>query len=236
VRNCNGDRLTATRTSSGQSAASAPGAAQHQAAEPVDQAGILGDGDELRRRNHAAFGVRPPHQRLEAGDVPGREIDQRLVIGAASTSFWMASRRPASILRRLWARASIPVSKKLKVPREIVLGARQRHVGILEKFFGLVAIAGAAIAMPIAGANSRWNGRQTNRDRRSPPAAFSPARPHRPGASVRSGRIANSSELRRASVSSSRNVDRRRLATARKSLSPMPLPSGIVDRLEVIEA
>src|ERR1700733_9289491 len=45
--------------------------------------------------------------------------------------------------------------------------------------------------------------------------------------------IANSSELRRASVSSSRNVDRSRLATARNSLSPMPWPSESLTALKL---
>ena len=56
------------------------GAAQHQPAERIDQAGLFGDGDEFGRRDHAALGMRPAHQRLEAGDAPGRKVDQWLII------------------------------------------------------------------------------------------------------------------------------------------------------------
>ena len=51
----------------------AAGAAQHRAAERGDQAGLLGDRNELRRRDHAALRMRPAHQRLEAGDAAGGE-------------------------------------------------------------------------------------------------------------------------------------------------------------------
>ena len=56
------------------------GGPQHPFAELVDQAGILGHRNEFGGRDHAAFGMAPAQQRLAAGDLVAREIDQRLVV------------------------------------------------------------------------------------------------------------------------------------------------------------
>ena len=49
-------------------------------AEFVDQPGVLGNRDELRRGNHAAFRMAPAQQRLAARHLAAREIQQRLVV------------------------------------------------------------------------------------------------------------------------------------------------------------
>ena len=57
----------------------AAGLADHPEVERDDQAGLLGGGDELRRRDQPALGVLPADQRLEARDPTGIELDDRLV-------------------------------------------------------------------------------------------------------------------------------------------------------------
>src|SRR5712691_12630587 len=44
-----------------------------------NQPRILGQGDELRRRDYSAFRMLPAHEGLEADDRAGLEIDDRLV-------------------------------------------------------------------------------------------------------------------------------------------------------------
>ena len=104
LRNWSGDRLTATRTSSGQCRGVEAGPAQHQVAERDDQAGFLGDRNELGRRDHAALGMRPAHQRLEAGDAAALRGRPAAGSERRSTSFWIASRRSTSSRGALCAR------------------------------------------------------------------------------------------------------------------------------------
>jgi hypothetical protein len=56
------------------------GLAQHPAADRHDQAGLLGERDELERRHEPALGVVPAHERLDAGDPAVVELDDRLVV------------------------------------------------------------------------------------------------------------------------------------------------------------
>src|SRR6266850_4023529 len=53
---------------------------QGPVAELLDQLRLLGDRDEQRRRDEAALGMLPAHERLEADDGSGGEIDLRLVM------------------------------------------------------------------------------------------------------------------------------------------------------------
>ena len=54
--------------------------AQHPAADRDDQAGLLGDRDELGGRDQAPLGVAPAQQRLDAGDGPVGEPHDGLVV------------------------------------------------------------------------------------------------------------------------------------------------------------
>ena len=58
----------------------AGGLAQDPAAQRDDQAGLLGQRDELARAEEAARRVLPADQRLEAGDAAEVEVDDRLVV------------------------------------------------------------------------------------------------------------------------------------------------------------
>ena len=53
---------------------------QHVHGQLVDQAGALGDRDELRRRDAAPLRVVPPHQRLDADELAHVQADLRLVV------------------------------------------------------------------------------------------------------------------------------------------------------------
>ena len=53
--------------------------AQHLIGERDDEAGLFGDGDELRRRHHAAIRALPAHQRLQPADARRRQLHDRLI-------------------------------------------------------------------------------------------------------------------------------------------------------------
>ena len=55
------------------------GLAHDPAADRQDRAVLLGDLDELAGRDQPAIGMLPAHERLEPGDAPGLERDDRLV-------------------------------------------------------------------------------------------------------------------------------------------------------------
>ena len=55
------------------------GLPQHPLADARDQPGLLGQPQELARLDHAALGVVPADQRLEADDLAAAQVDLRLV-------------------------------------------------------------------------------------------------------------------------------------------------------------
>ena len=57
----------------------AAGVAEHRIGERHDEAGLLGDRDEIGRPDHPAAGTRPAHERLEAADLRRGQLDDRLV-------------------------------------------------------------------------------------------------------------------------------------------------------------
>ena len=79
------DRLIASETGRSvgrlchEPAAFAAALAQDPAADRHDQAGLLGQRDELVGADHAALGVVPAQQRLDAADRPVLQADDRLV-------------------------------------------------------------------------------------------------------------------------------------------------------------
>ena len=85
--------------------------------------------------------MRPAHQRLEAGNLAGLKIDQRLIVhfqligehGAAQFHFKMPPRLHARIHFRF---------KKAERALAIGLGAVEREVGALEQLVGVDAVAG----------------------------------------------------------------------------------------------
>ena len=53
---------------------------QHPAGQRPDQPCLLGEGDELHRRDHAVAGVLPADQGLESLEPAGAQVDQRLIV------------------------------------------------------------------------------------------------------------------------------------------------------------
>ncbi len=102
--------------------------------------GLLGHRNEFGRRDHAAFGIRPAHQRLEAGDAPARKTDQRLIIRPQHVVLDRVAQVEFGLAPALGARVHSGLEETERTAR-IVLGSRQRHVGALQKFFGFVAVA-----------------------------------------------------------------------------------------------
>ena len=114
---------------------------QHEGAELTDETGLLGDGDELRRRDHAACRVTPAHQRLAAGDRAGGELDKRLVVDLEITRM----KRGAQVELKLPAVAGAGIHLGLEEAERALafaLGAIKCHVGVLEELVRLIAVAG----------------------------------------------------------------------------------------------
>ena len=78
--NCSGERLTATRTWSGQLRRFLERGPQHPFADLADQAGFLGQRNELGRRDRPAGRMLPADQRFEPGDLLAGGADDRLVM------------------------------------------------------------------------------------------------------------------------------------------------------------
>ncbi len=182
ARNWAGDRLTARRMWSGQRGRLAAGLAHHPLAERVDQAGLLGDRDEVGRRDHAAVGVVPAQQGLAARDPVGARAEQRLVVELELA----LGQGPAQV--RLEGRAglrasSMARSKKRKGAAAVGLGAVEGHVGLLQQLVAVGAVVGrhghadAARRSPPGGPAGRRSGQGLD--------DAAPARPVGAGRSVR---------------------------------------------------
>jgi hypothetical protein len=106
--------------------------AEHPPAERHDQAGVLGRRDERPGPQHAALGVMPPHQRLEAGERAGVELHDRLVHEGELPPVHGA----AQVRLELQTYAGSRVQRRLE-QREAALAIRlrlvHRRVGVAEE-------------------------------------------------------------------------------------------------------
>ena len=84
--------------------------------------------------------MRPAHQRLEAGDAPGRKIDQRLVVRPQHIVLDGVAQIDLDLAAALGAGVHLGF-EEAEGATKVVLGARQRHVGVLQQLVGLVAVA-----------------------------------------------------------------------------------------------
>ena len=117
------------------------GGAQHPLAERDDQAGLLGERDELAGRDQAALRMVPAHQRLEAADPAVLEANDRLVV---QLEFGVGDGRAEIDLERV-ARLQPPVHLPLEEPvgaAAVALGEIERHVGVLEQLIRAGAVGG----------------------------------------------------------------------------------------------
>ena len=117
------------------------GAAQHPFAQIDDQAGMLGDRNELRRRDLADGRMVPARQRLDADDLFAAGIHDRLVGGGEAVvldgveqvAFEELSVGQVGVHRRVVDAGAVAA---------LVLGAIERHVGVAQNVGG---VAGAAV-------------------------------------------------------------------------------------------
>ncbi len=96
------------------------GAVEHEGADLSDQPGLLRQRNEFGRSNGAALGMLPAHQRLEAGDGVGGEVDQWLVVDRQRAGVDRGAEVELQQAAGLDARI-ISASKKRKVPRPSLL-------------------------------------------------------------------------------------------------------------------
>ena len=117
------------------------GLPQRPFADRHDQAGLLGQRDELDRRDEAALGVMPAQQRLQTADLVALEVDERLVVELELA----VGQRLAQVELQLAARLHVGVHVRLEEAVDaapLALGAVQGEVGVLEQLVGIGAVAG----------------------------------------------------------------------------------------------
>ena len=102
---------------------------EYPASERQDQAGLLGNRDELRWRHKAALGMIPPHQRLQSDDPSGGKLHLRLVVCLDLA----AVERAAQLIRDGHAPLEIAVeivAVEADAIAPILLGAVERQIGL----------------------------------------------------------------------------------------------------------
>ena len=115
------------------------GRGQNPFAELVDQAGFFGDRHEIRRRNHAAHGMAPAHQRFAAGDAVVLQAEARLVVDLEAA----VRDRLAQIQLQRAARPDLRVHVRLE---EAIgapaggLGRIHRQIGVLQDLVEIGAV------------------------------------------------------------------------------------------------
>ena len=102
----------------------------------LDEAGLLGEGDEMRRRDHAVLGMEPAQQRLGADDPARAQVELRLVVEHEL----LRARSPRA--GRARAEAALRLGRSC-APRRTLPGAPRclraihRRVGALQQGLGV---------------------------------------------------------------------------------------------------
>ena len=203
-----------------------------------DQAGLLGQRDELGRRDQAALA--DASQRTSAStldDAAGREVDDRLVVRAEARSRSRAWRRSASSSSRSDALVVMLGSKTAMRALPLRLGLVHRHIGVAQQRLGRsrpALLQGDADAARVTDSS-----RAVESERRAAGSSTHAARRPRHGvsaSSTSSSRTANSSPPRRASgVVGAQAALRRRSATVDEQPVAGGVAEAVVDDLEVVE-
>jgi hypothetical protein len=110
---------------------------EHPRAERHDEAGLLGQRDEVAGQDQPARRVLPAHQRLEAGDGAGVNVDDRLVVHLELASL----QGPVQVVARaqLVHRALVgPFVEHLGAGPALVLRPVHRGVGVAQQALGAV--------------------------------------------------------------------------------------------------
>ena len=125
------------------------GGVQHPAADGHDQAGVLGQGDELARHDQAPVGMVPADQRLQPGQAAAAELDHRLVADGEL----LADDGPAQRRLEVEPLHGPGVHGRVEHPDPGPAGRLGRvhgHVGVAQQPLG-VLVAAAGHADPDAG-------------------------------------------------------------------------------------
>ena len=138
--NCTGDRLTATPTSSRPGRGVRAGLAQHPLADRHDQAGLLGERNEVERARsgRAADGssAAAPRSRRR-----GRSRRRRSAGSTSSNSSRCSAARRSSSSSRRACSARVHAGLEEAVGAAAVgLGAIEREVGVLQQLVGIAAV------------------------------------------------------------------------------------------------
>ena len=203
-----------------------------------DQAGVLGDRDELGRRDAPERRVVPAQQRLEALDAAVAEVARSAGSGACSSPRSSAWRRSRSRSRRSATRSRIDASNDGDRVAPGVLGLVHGGVGVADHRLGvdvrdrtpsLHGDADAGRGGDLGAAHLEGRGE------RAPDAA-------RPSSSASAtsgdaGAARRRTRRRRCGPPGRRSAccARRRWATATSSSSPMRVAVGVVDQLEAVD-
>ena len=140
---CCTDRFTDSR--SGMSSAVplddlAARVAQHARAERLDHAGLLGDRDELVGPDHAALGIAPAQQRLDAARAARLHLDLRLVDEEELVVHQAAAHVGLELQPQLDARVHVGREEAVRVAAR-VLGRVHRGVGLLDEADAVLRVA-----------------------------------------------------------------------------------------------
>ena len=210
-----------------QSGGLAQGLADHQLGQRADHAGLLGERDELVGRDHAADGVRPAHERLDAGDPVAAEVElglevQRQVVARRPRR---AARRSAAGARGCAGRAR---ARRTRCPSG---GAwpgtsRRRRAGAASRRRGR-ARGSSATPMLAAICSSMPSTVKRSDERRGDPLAGALG-----GAARRAAATANSSPPSRATWSPARSAVRIRGPSWASTRSPAWWPSVSLSSLK----
>ena len=112
---------------------------QHPTTDRDDQAGVIRDRDEFRRRYDAAFGMVPANERLDADYRAGRQGHSRLVVQKELVPLQRLHEAAFDGLPFGFAGSHIRAERLVPVAAAL-LGRVKRHIGVLDQAFGVAAI------------------------------------------------------------------------------------------------
>jgi hypothetical protein len=212
----------------------AGGGADDLAADLDHEAGLLGDVEEGARRQQPAARVLPAHQRLDARDPPGAELDLRLVVHDELAPL---EGEPQVALEGQPLVGGLPqrLGPDDGARPALGLGAVHGDVGVAQQRLGVLLQRqpGGAATMPtLADTTSSWPATRTGA---ASTCCTRSASATAPSSSRPCATTTNSSPPRRATTSPSRQVPASRPATVRSSSSPALWPERVVDDLEAVE-
>ena len=145
------DRFTCTCERRRWRCADAPAHAssQHVAAERHDQAGLLGERDELERGDAAAVRMVPAHERLDGDGLAGGEVDDRLVLDDELALLDRALELGLEVVAADDRVAHRRRRRRAKRRLAGLLGLVHRHVGVADQLARRACARARLVAMPM---------------------------------------------------------------------------------------